>query len=325
VTEKYDWINITQKVEEETDIKITSIQDMMKGCEEGKTVFAVLGLDKNSIIVGKNISKLQEDMLNKISADDISTEIDNVDFSFEILDDNTKNTLTTEKDKLSFDYATEATKLDAANTDIENLDDLITALDAIKTQAGASASTKADVGTCSTRMTVLKDTTDPQITLIKSDLKTTMLTMPDITDNAKGGIDSLISHSTDLTTNLFTSGYVKKVIKDKVIAGVEGAKTNVVKFIDYVFDQLKRTVGSCQPLYAVYATALNYTCDGVFIHFSLMWASLSLIGISLLLYMCVARCLARYFIKFPYMHPADDTLSTTNIIKNDCGTTVTKF
>merc|ERR1740124_89220 len=180
----------------------------------------------------------------------------------------------------------------------------------IATKLGSLPDDKYNMAACKTGFNDIKDVQITKVDTEKAALLTSLDEMEATANKASGEVDKMLDAVTKIDERLdpTTSGNTFS-IKDIVIAqakkAIEAASTEVGGFIDYLFGQFQSSIGNCQPVAAVYYTLLNFTCDGILIHLTLLYCGLSLVGISLLFYMCVARCLARYFIKYDQLHPED--------------------
>lgn len=281
------------------------INTLLSDCAEQKTLVSSLKITKDTEILGFSIGSVQDTIDEQIDAFDVDAQLGGLDFTVEIMDDSAKQDLENNKDALtnSYNFDDIKTKLaqDTTSNAISDIPALQTKLQQLITGWGtdrynmqACHDSLSDVTTSQAAITPLKAALPAKLDSMKA-------TAGDGGDEVQEFIDGV-----DGMTTILTSAYIQGIVKTEANKVIAVAKTESAAFLDFIFVEFETTVGSCQPLVAVYDTMFNYTCDNILIHLTLLYCGMSLIGISLLFYMCVSRCLARYFIKFGNLHPDDE-------------------
>ncbi|XP_063691368.1 uncharacterized protein LOC134823757 [Bolinopsis microptera] len=287
------------------DDQTMNIENVLELCSQNETFFKALDLKQDTNLFGMfSFNSMKDEVDKQIATFNVEDALKDLDFEPELLSDEAKADITSSKNSLN-DYDFAAMKTTVADTETtaitsEKMDEYITEIGKLKVQYTYMAE-------CETALTDIKDTKIPAVETSKAALDAPLSNMITIKTNIVTKIDELLDAIGKMDDRFNSDDFsIKSIVLEEVNKAIDKAKTLVSEFIDFLYGQFRTSIGNCQPIPAVYHTILNYTCDGILIHITLLYCGLSLVGISLLFYMCVSRCLARYFIKFSQLHPEDE-------------------
>eukprot|EP00116_Pleurobrachia_bachei_P002458 sb/3462720/ len=286
------------------DILITvTFEEVMKSCENSATLISAFKFTKDTSVAGQSIASIQQTIQDEVDKFNASSIVDGLSLDFSHV--NTSE-LETNKDALTSTFDFDSVKNTIANTSLTGLSNLTDAQDKIDTLISNVGNTKAtayNLTGCATGLDYIS-TAANNIDTTKPTVLSQITYMEGNATEAEGYITNVIDGVTSFTS-ILTDQFIKDILITQIDLALAGATSDINDFVDYLFLQLQTTLVNCQPLSALYKTVFNYSCDSILIHITLIYCSLSLIGISLFFYMCISRCLARYFINYPNLHPND--------------------
>jgi len=273
------------------------LQVLLESCKNNETFVNAFNIGKDTQILDQfSFNSLKEDVEKQINEFDVANSLSNFNtlIPTDVKTELKTNVVVIKDDNLNYDDIKQKITTTKIKSDKMNMDNVETEL---------NKATFAEIQPC-------KDAF-PKIKTNYANTATQKIAVVNALDAMKPTADKFDVSAAKVQSDLLDPiAAVETSVNDTVKAQAAKTKNSalalVETFMDWTFDQFNDSIASCQPVWSTYKTVMNYTCDGVLIHLTLIYCGMSLVGISLLFYMCVARCLARYFIKFGQLHPEDE-------------------